>query len=272
MAGYIRFDKDLVNDPRIGDMADFLSRCFTVELEAETEITDGDRDFSERDHSALWRNALLGAIVRLFVHADTWIDSADILHISVDGLADVLQLPAWIVRDFPTVWIEPVEEGCAVRLPNYCAKNGIDGRDNRKGDKTLQREVWAQQKREQRARKSAELSASVRKTRPPNVRKTRGQKSTTPVPVPVPLPLDRNRDREPTPDSLASAVQAPRESGEEARSEPRPKPTLTLSQMQAMAASLAERGRDRTQIASVLEPYGATPEQIAAWLAPESVA
>jgi hypothetical protein len=196
MGGYIKWDKELVEDPRVLQIAALAHSKYPVET------------LGVAGSMSTWVSAVIGALVHLWTYADKHVDSADILTLSATALAAKCCIPEDILRTFPRTWIVIDDDRGTVKLPGYCLKNGVRGRDERKKDIELQREVWAAQKRAQRAKESTEC--------PPEKQgghvnghvsdKDDVHPMSTPPPVPVPAPVP-DEDKEPlTPQSGASAA------------------------------------------------------------------
>lgn len=176
MGGYIHMDKDLVEDPRLLDLADIVANAFEVTIEAENDLSDGDTRFSSRDVTELWSNALLGALTRLWTYADVHIRSDDTLPIGVTALSQVMRLPAWIIKLYPSEWLQVLEESDTVKLPNYCEKNNITAKDERRAKPGKQRtREWRERRKKQRLNGDTHPSP-------------RSHRDAPPVPVPGPVP------------------------------------------------------------------------------------
>lgn len=149
---WIKFDKDLVDDPRVLRAADALLERYTVSVER----TKGDgfsvgTDLTEAEASRLWRNAVTGALVTLWVYADTHILDGDELRLSFDAIDRMVGIDGFCSLIGPE-WIEETNFGCTVRLPGYCAKNGLLSKEKRRADN-------AERQRRYRERHNAESNA-----------------------------------------------------------------------------------------------------------------
>jgi hypothetical protein len=296
MSGYIRFDKDTVEDPRLLGLADDLNAYLDIALgeAAEKSLTAEFPGalvaFSDTDARNLLCNAMLGGLVHLWVYGDTHIQTGDSLPLTVGALAAVMRLPEWTVHLFPRDWLIIDEENRRVILPGFIAKNNINPRDIRKDDKNLQRIVWREKKRRQRAKKRGDSPPETDSGTPlgtclpvhPPVPRT---------PVPVPLPLTRNRDRGTESaeiprqhDALASAQgHLARRTDANKRGEEGPKPnghagegkggspgsrtaTHTLAELEAFALRCADAGEQSDDIAKMLRQHGVTAEQVRKWI------
>lgn len=262
MGGYIRLDKDLEDDPRVADLGEILAR-------SHFGLVGDKKSFSSEQLAVLGLacDAVIGGLYRLWRYGDTYLGRHDRLKHASQGLArieEVTALPLSLLNVFPIEWLKVHADG-SIELPGYSAKNALINRDHRRESGRKRTAKYRERKRQHAQNGDASRGITDEASQRHKRVTTGTGTGTGPGTEPSETGSGSGTD---SPGSLATAPDGARSPGEEAR----PRPTLTLSQMQAMAASLAERGRDRTQIASVLEPYGATPEQIAEWLAPESVA
>jgi hypothetical protein len=121
VSGWIKFDKNMADDPRLIEIA--------VQLADAAALSSGNRDLSNQEAVALYCNALRGALVTLWCYADTHINDDDTLEmgagaveslVGMDGFCDLL----------PDEWLTVTENG-SVKLPGYCAKNGVISRRKR---------------------------------------------------------------------------------------------------------------------------------------------
>jgi hypothetical protein len=166
MGGYIKVYKALIEDPRLLDLAHILA--------ARPESGCADPH--------VWHNALIGVVVRLWTYGDRWVDRGDKLPIRPETLGDILGTPEWIARLLPGDWLRINDGDSSVTLPGYCAKNGIDGRDERKEKMPFPRERWRLKKRRQRAKKPSNGHGGDTQG---DIGGTEGGQSTPPVPGPV---------------------------------------------------------------------------------------
>ncbi len=124
---WIKFDKSLVDDPRILRAAALLADQFSVVREFEK---GGSEDLPISEHYALMRNAVTGALCVLWSYADTHIRDGDVLPISafeVDRLVGIEGFCEAIGDD----WVQLTPEQNHVILPGYIDKNGLISREKR---------------------------------------------------------------------------------------------------------------------------------------------
>jgi hypothetical protein len=155
LSGWIKFDKNMADDPRLLEIA--------VQLADAAALSSGNRDLSNQEAVALYCNALRGALVTLWCYADTHINDDDTLEmgagaveslVGIDGFCDLL----------PDEWLTVTDDG-SVKLPGYCAKNGVISRRKRTEDSN-------ERVRKFRAKRNAErnaLQSSVKLTCNANV-------------------------------------------------------------------------------------------------------
>jgi hypothetical protein len=124
LSGWIKFEKDMANDPRLIELA--------VQMADAASLASGNRDLPRQEAVALYCNALRGALVTLWCYADTHIRDDDTLDmgagavealVGIDGFCDLL----------PDEWVTITNDG-SVKLPGYCAKNGVISRRKRTED------------------------------------------------------------------------------------------------------------------------------------------
>ena len=123
MSGYIKVRKDLVDDPRLLELAEQYEDYLIQRLDPQDLNGDAIGDAS--------RHALVGALVTLWCYADTHIRDDNTLPLKVTALARVMRLPAEILKKFPAEWVV-IQPGGTILLPGYREKNGIISREKRK--------------------------------------------------------------------------------------------------------------------------------------------
>jgi hypothetical protein len=131
---WIKFDKDLVNDPRIIRAAGGLAETYTLSVER----AKGDRfavgsDLSQKEAADLMRNAVIGALVTLWVYADTHIRNGDVLPISMGEINQMVGIQGFCEMLGPD-WVQQENYGTFTVLPGYCEKNGLVSREKRRAD------------------------------------------------------------------------------------------------------------------------------------------
>lgn len=148
MGGYIRFDKDLADDPSLMSAAEILARDWT--------IANSSGPLSAAGNRVTLRHALRGVIVTLWTYADTHIFSDDSLRVTLDGLAAIVSCPVAWLKVLPEKWLRVRDDGYVV-LPNYCWKNQLRPKDLRHADLEAKRahelELNAKRQRDFRKRR-----------------------------------------------------------------------------------------------------------------------
>lgn len=131
---WIKFDKDLVDDPRILTAAEALAERYTVSIETSTgEGFAIGTDLHVRDSVTLLRNAVTGALVTLWVYADTHIRDGDVLPISMDSIDRMVGIDGFCQLLGPD-WVKETNYGVFTILPGYCAKNGLQSKEKRRSE------------------------------------------------------------------------------------------------------------------------------------------
>lgn len=122
MSGWIKFEKDLLTDPRVLRVAKTLSERFRL-----SESTGGSEIFETGNDRALPAVTLVcGALARLWVLADTHIDSDSVLPLGCDELDEILGLPGFC-STLPKDWLVVIDEG-HVQLPDFHKHNGTEAK------------------------------------------------------------------------------------------------------------------------------------------------
>lgn len=138
MAGWIKFDKEMAEDPRLMQAAWALLERYVVARRS----TAGGCDLSNGDASRFVGNALRGALVTLWVYADTHIRDDDTLPCDAFALDAIVGLDGFC-EVMPDEWLV-VEADGGVRLPGYCVKNGLNAKRKRAEDGRERTRRWRQ--------------------------------------------------------------------------------------------------------------------------------
>ena len=113
--GYIKFDKDMAEDPRLLDAAHELTKRYTV-FDGETALPPGDQ-------LRFQCNAVTGGVVTLWKYADVHLradNSLPMQSAALDAMVGIAGFFEVITRD----WVDELEDGTLV-LPGYCEKNSL---------------------------------------------------------------------------------------------------------------------------------------------------
>jgi hypothetical protein len=154
VSGWIKFDKEMSEDPRLVDAASTLLAGYVF----ATRTPGGGRDLSRSDALRLACNALRGAIVTLWCYADTHVRDDDTLPCDADSLDAIVGLEGFCDA-LPSDWVT-VGDDRSVTLPGYCAKNSLISR-RKKADKGAER----QKRYRERLRASQQRNETRNETR-----------------------------------------------------------------------------------------------------------
>lgn len=119
MSGWIKFWKDMPNDPRVLAAAQKLSERYVL---AERS-PGGGIDLSSNALCNAWRNAVVGALATLWAYADEHIRDDDTLPLTSQTVDAVVGLEGFFDA-MPREWIDELDDGRVI-LPGYCEKNSL---------------------------------------------------------------------------------------------------------------------------------------------------
>lgn len=122
MSGWIKFEKDLLTDPRVLRVAKTLSNRFKF---TET-ISDSELFEACNDHALPAVTLVCGALARLWVLADTHIGSDNVLPLGCDELNDILGIPGFC-ESLPEDWLVIIDDS-HVQLPEFHEHNGTEAK------------------------------------------------------------------------------------------------------------------------------------------------
>lgn len=126
MSGWIKFDKDMISDPRLLRAAATLNARYLVAYRS----TGGGSDLSNGDASRFFCNALRGALVTLWSYADEHIRDDNTLPCDAEALDAIVGLEGFCDA-LPDEWLVVSDEGF-VKLPDYCDKNNLIAKRKRR--------------------------------------------------------------------------------------------------------------------------------------------
>lgn len=150
MGRYIQVDKDLPLDPRMVE----LGEAALTWLGRKLKLTDAQ--LSDPELAEFARNAVMGGMVRLWMHGDTYIESDDRLKLASRTILTVTGFARDVLRAITPKWLLKLDENDSYELPNYSSKNHILDKEHR-------RALSAKRSREYRARQREESSRSSRR-------------------------------------------------------------------------------------------------------------
>lgn len=121
---WIKFEKDLLTDPRVLRIARTLQARW---LMFDGPKTPSNEQFDPCNATALPAVTLvLGALVRIWSLSDTHLGSDDLLPLGFDELDEVVGVPGFCAL-LPSDWIIEVDEN-TVKLPDFHKHNGTEAK------------------------------------------------------------------------------------------------------------------------------------------------
>lgn len=272
MGGYIKAGKEIPDEGWLLSAGAEIANW--IDIRASSEAPEHVTRYMGRDTgvTGIVTDALLGGIWRLWGYADANIQRDNSLPITLEAAAQVMRLPIWMVRFIPEKWLLVRPDGL-VELPNYCEKNNVTPREERKEKKKLERENDAERQRRSRDKRRhgkshGPVTGKSRVTSRASHAPTGTGTDTGTHPIPGPG-TEALRETPASPrGELASAVGrlARRVPPQESKNGSTPKPTKTSDELQADARKLAAAGSTLWDIAKILGQHGVTTEQVGMWL------
>jgi hypothetical protein len=120
--GYIKFDKDMADDPRTNEAAIQLTKRYSV-----SEISpQGERALSPGEQFRFQCNAVTGALVTLWKHADVHIRADNTLPMQSAALDSMVGIQGFCEVISPD-WVDELDDGTLI-LPGYCEKNSLNAK------------------------------------------------------------------------------------------------------------------------------------------------
>lgn len=185
MSGYIRFDKDLLGDPRVLALAEqwleFLKKS-APSIDFPDTLLEALRTVT--------RHAAAGSLCSLWSYADTYLREGNVLAIALHQLADETHLPVTILSTLPPDWFTEGAGG-TICLPDYADKNAVDSREKRRAQNRKRVKKWRQKQKQARnalpsvTRNALPSTGNAAGNEVPRVR----ARARVPVPEPVPEPV-----------------------------------------------------------------------------------
>lgn len=122
MSGWIKFEKDLLSDPRVHRIAKTLSEMWKL-----YEESSGNEHFSAGNDAPLPAVTLVcGALVRIWVLADTHIGPDNVLPLGKRELDEIIGIEGFC-GILPEDWMVEIDE-YHVELPDFHAHNGTEAK------------------------------------------------------------------------------------------------------------------------------------------------
>lgn len=137
MSGWIKFSKDMADDPRLIESAKLIADRYHL---ARKTSGCGGEDLSPGDALRFASNALRGALVTLWCYADEHIRNDDTLPMSSDTLDAFVGIEGFF-DIIPRDWVAELDNG-TVQLPGYCEKNGLIAKEKRASDNKARQAAW----------------------------------------------------------------------------------------------------------------------------------
>jgi hypothetical protein len=130
VSGYIHVDKDLPDDPRVLALTEAYVAALVREL-AAVGAQALDNQAVRNVLRAVTRNASMGALLALWMYADTHIRENNALPITLDRLSEICRTPVDWLQQLPPEWLR-VDEPGRTTLPDYIEKNCLTAREVRR--------------------------------------------------------------------------------------------------------------------------------------------
>lgn len=121
---WIKFEKDLLTDPRVLRVARSLqTRLMVFDRE---DSRHGDQYDASNAVALPAVTLVCGALVRIWSLADTHLDEQDVLPLGINELDEVVGIPGFCAL-LPKDWLDVVDEH-TVKLPEFHAHNGTEAK------------------------------------------------------------------------------------------------------------------------------------------------
>ena len=134
--GWIKLWKDMLSDPRTVAAAQKL----TLTYEVSRRTPAGAEPLSANDSIGFLCNAVTGALMTLWCHADEHIRDDDTLETSSNSVDAIVRLEGFFAA-LPRKWIDELNDGRVI-LPGYCKKNSLITKRKRAGKSNARVKRW----------------------------------------------------------------------------------------------------------------------------------
>jgi hypothetical protein len=118
--GWIKFEKEMANDPRLLEAATVLAQRYRIAMAVQAV---GGRELSQSELLYFCRNALLGALVTLWSYADTHIRADDTLPMALHSVDAMVHIEGFCDL-MPAQWVRKFDDRTTL-LPGYCEHNAL---------------------------------------------------------------------------------------------------------------------------------------------------
>lgn len=132
---WIKFEKDLLTDPRVLRIAAALEDRW--EIAEETLVTKGEEAAICNGPPLPAVTLVCGALVRLWALADTHLDSEDTLPLGTDEIDKLIGLPGFCDL-LPEDWLVEIDDD-NVKLPDFHIHNGTEAKKKAQNQKRVER-------------------------------------------------------------------------------------------------------------------------------------
>lgn len=153
MSGWVRLDKDMVEDPRLVEAALEIASNYVF----ARATSGGGENLDGPALLHLARNALLGALVTLWRYAHEHIRNDDTLPLRYAAIDALVGLDGFC-NALPDCWIVELDDG-TVKLPGYCEKNGLIAKRKRVASNAQRQARWRAKQAERKAAGNAGSNA-----------------------------------------------------------------------------------------------------------------
>jgi len=119
MSGWIKIDKDLSESLRFKRVVRKLRETSNALRDVTSPVTAS--------------TIVLGALARLWMHADTYVENDDILEATIDEIDELVGVDGFAAA-LPTDWLQVIDAE-HVKLPDFLAHNGGSARERKQGAK-----------------------------------------------------------------------------------------------------------------------------------------
>src|SRR5437870_8796416 len=125
MIGWLKLDKDMIDDPRVMEIAAQLRDV--LHYRVVYMRGHGGSDLESNAELTALRCVTLGALVTMWRYAHDHINNDDVLPMGLDALDTVIGIEGFCGL-LPPEWLVELND-MGTKLPGYCAKNNLIGKE-----------------------------------------------------------------------------------------------------------------------------------------------